>query len=80
KRAAIMADGSQVSAEDLELSPGDEREVMPFNLKEVRESAERRALERALNHSRGNVSQAAELLGVTRPTMYTLMNKYQLRE
>ncbi|MGB0721437.1 MAG: PEP-CTERM-box response regulator transcription factor [Gammaproteobacteria bacterium] len=80
KRASIMAEGSQIQADDLELEMPDSDESLPFNLRVVRDAAERKALDRALNHVRGNVSQAAELLGITRPTLYALMNKYQLRE
>ena len=77
KRAVIMADGTQISPEDLELpiSEGD-GEQDPFNLREVREKAESQAILRALARADGNVSKTAELLGVTRPTLYNLMKKY----
>ena len=77
KRAVIMADGSQITLEDLEL-PLEEEAVdkEPFNLREVREEAESRAILRALARTDGNVSKTAELLGVTRPTLYNLMKKY----
>ena len=45
----------------------------------MREAAERAALQRSLSLYHGNVSQAAEALGVSRPTMYDLMNKYGLK-
>jgi len=51
---------------------------LPLNLKEVREVAETAAIKRALVHSDNNVSNTAKLLGVTRPTLYTLLNKYGL--
>ena len=79
KRAVIMADGNQVSLEDLEL-PGleDAAEQEPFNLREVRERAESQAILRALARTDGNVSKTSELLGVTRPTLYNLMKKYAI--
>ena len=77
KRAVIMAEGKQVTAADLELAPV-EQDPMPFNLRQVREEAESRALIRAYRHTGGNVSQAAELLGITRPTFYALIKKYNL--
>ena len=51
---------------------------MPFNLREVRKQAESQAVLRALSYAKGNVSQAATLLGITRPTFYALVNKYNL--
>ena len=78
-RAVVMADGKQVTAEDLELES--EGEIpMPFNLKEVRESAESQVIKQAINYTAGNVSKTAELLGVTRPTLYSLMSKYGISE
>ncbi|MGA7800610.1 MAG: PEP-CTERM-box response regulator transcription factor [Gammaproteobacteria bacterium] len=77
KRAVIMAEGKQITAQELELAPAD-ADPMPFNLRQVRENAECQALRRAVNQVNGNVSQAAELLGITRPTFYALVNKYKL--
>jgi len=77
KRAVIMADGTQVSLEDLELPEQQAAaEQEPFNLREVREKAESQAIIRALARTDGNVSKTSELLGVTRPTLYNLMKKY----
>lgn len=77
KRAVIMADGNQISLDDLELpSLAEEGDQEPFNLREVREKAESRAILRALARTDGNVSKTSELLGVTRPTLYNLMKKY----
>ena len=79
KRAVIMADGNQVSLEDLELPDAQEDgENNPFNLREVREKAESQAIRRALSRTNGNVSRTAELLGVTRPTLYSLIKKYAI--
>ena len=79
KRAVIMAEGNCVSAEELELDAVSERGAMPLNLREVREAAESAAIRRVLNMYDGNISQAAEILGVSRPTLYDLMNKYGLK-
>jgi len=78
KRAVIMTDGKQVTAQDLEISTTMEVESLPLNLREIREKAECNALLRALSHSGGNVSQAAQLLGITRPTFYALVKRYKL--
>jgi two-component system, NtrC family, response regulator len=76
KRAVIMAEGKQVTAEDLGLvAPGDIA-GLPLNLREVRQQAETAAILRALSLSDGSITSAAKLLGITRPTLYDLMGKY----
>ncbi len=77
KGAVIMADNEMVTAADLGLEAGEEG-VDSLNLREVRAQAESKAIRVALTKSYGNVSRAAELLGITRPTLYDLLNKYGL--
>jgi len=79
KRAVILADDSRVSAEDLELDDVEAKPENPLNLREVREAAERDAIVKAFNLFNGNVSHTAEMLGVSRPTLYSLMDKYGIR-
>jgi two-component system NtrC family response regulator len=82
KRAVIMSEGVQIGAEDLELTPSapsNGEEPVVLNLREARDNAERQALQRALRWFDGNVSHAAEVLGVSRPTLYDLMNKYHIK-
>ena len=78
KRAVIMAEGSQITAADLGLEAG-QAEAQPFNLRQVRENAERLAISQALARSEGNIAQTAELLGITRPTLYDLMAKFGMK-
>ena len=78
KRAVIMAEGGRITAEDLELSAGGEVASMPLNLRQVREAAEHQAIVRALSYTADNISEAAILLGVTRPTLYGMLDKYGL--
>jgi two-component system NtrC family response regulator len=78
KRAVIMADGKLVTAEDLDLDSG-EQEKLPINLKAARESADRRTIRQALARSEGNISNAAKLLGISRPTLYDLLERYGLQ-
>jgi two-component system, NtrC family, response regulator len=75
KRAVIMSEGPNITFDDLELEQNNDVS-MPFNLKQVRETAETVAIQRALTHCDNNISLTAKLLGVTRPTLYTLFEKY----
>ena len=79
KRAVIMAEHKQMTAADLELGGNSPEELATFNLREIRDRTDRQAITRALNHVSGKVSQAAELLGVSRPTMYDLLRKFGLK-
>lgn len=79
KRGVIMAEGSLVTMEDMELNLADnELSSMPLNLRQIRESAEQQAIVRALSYTGDNISEAASLLGVARPTLYNMLEKYQL--
>ncbi|AHF03385.1 Fis family transcriptional regulator [Marichromatium purpuratum 984] len=80
RRAVIMADGQQLTPADLELAPVGVEPALPLSLQQVREQAETRAIRQALARVDGNITQAARLLGVTRPTLYGLLDKYGLKE
>jgi len=75
KRAVIMAEGRSIAATDLEL-PESAADEEPLNLRTVRDEAERSALLKALGRANGNLSKAAEWLGVSRPTLYDLMHRF----
>ena len=78
KRAIIMADGLMISPEDLDLDRDGEPDE-GLNLRACRERAEHTVLLRALARSDGNLSQAARLIGVSRPTLYDLLRHHGLR-
>ncbi|MBA3676672.1 MAG: PEP-CTERM-box response regulator transcription factor [Sphingosinicella sp.] len=78
KRAVIMADAKLISAEDLDLEAGPER-ALPVNLKAAREETDRRVIRQALAKAEDNISSAAKLLGISRPTLYDLMKQYDLQ-
>lgn len=78
QRAVIMAEGNRLTAADLELAGTGGETGGILTLKEAREQAERALIERALQRHRGRITAAAEELGVSRPTLYELMQKLGL--
>jgi two-component system NtrC family response regulator len=78
KRAVIMADGLTIGAADLGMGLADAEPAI-LNLRRVREEAEKDAVLRVLGRVNGNYSKAAELLGVSRPTLYDLMHRCGLK-
>lgn len=80
KRAVIMADGSQITADDLGFSSAtDSDSDVVLDLRRARDDAERRVIITALARADGNVVKAAELIGVSRPTLYDLMHRFGLK-
>ena len=77
KRAVVMAQGRMVTASDLELSPGVE-DMTAYDLRAARARAERDVVARALARSNGTLATAARLLGVSRPTLYSLLDAHGL--
>ncbi len=77
KRSVIMADGESITAEDLGLEAPEVPEM--FNLRQVRDEAEKQAVLKVMARCDGNIVRAAELLGVSRPTLYDLLNRLGLR-
>jgi two-component system NtrC family response regulator len=80
KRAVVLAEGSRVTARDLDLEAVGVPEGPTPRLEDAVREAERRALTRAWAESGGNVSQASKLLGVSRPTLYKLLKDHGFRE
>ncbi len=75
--AVIMADGRQIGVDELHLgASGDDI----LDLRQVRNEAEKRAIQQALTQSDGNLSRVAGLLGISRPTLYDLLEKHGLKK
>jgi two-component system, NtrC family, response regulator len=79
KRAVIMADGNQITVEDVGLDETQAAQGTALDLRQVREDAEKRVVITALGRVDGNVVKAAEMLGVSRPTLYDLMHRFGLK-
>lgn len=80
KRAVIMADGKMIAAKDLDMEVDEEAGMDLLNLKAAREAADRSAIMRAISQTNGNISNAAKLLGISRPTLYDLLKQYNLQQ
>lgn len=79
KRAVIMAEGKQITSKDLELDEVVATAEENFSLRHIRDQAEHQAILRALSHANGKITIAADLLGISRPTLYDLIRKFDLK-
>ena len=77
KRAVVMSDARLISAADLELQAGEE-DAAAYDLRAARMRAEREVIQRALARSTGVLATAAKLLGISRPTLYSLLDAHGL--
>lgn len=75
KRAIIMTENKSITPEDLDL---ESKESLSINLRHVRQEAEKTAIKTAISMTNGNNTAAAKLLGITRPTLYDLIKKYNI--
>jgi two-component system NtrC family response regulator len=75
KRAVIMASGSRVTAKDLELAQTQDMASVATTLRQAREHVEREMIQQALKRNAGRITSTAAELGISRPTLYELMQK-----
>ncbi len=80
RRAVIMADGKRISPDDLELAPAGAAPASPTSLRDARARVEREMVTQALHRSGGKISGAAVDLGVSRPTLYELIEKLGIQK
>ena len=79
KRAVVMREGTTIRAEDLDLPFGAQAGAEKRTLKDVREELEKNFICETLSSNNWNIARTAQQLGVTRPTLYDLMKKYNLQ-
>lgn len=79
QRAVIMAEGKHITVKDMELG-GDATLNAIGTLKEAREKLERTMVEQALKINNGKISSTAKALGISRPTLYELMDKFKIEK
>ncbi len=78
KRAVVLAEGNRITSTDLGFAENNEQPSL--SLREARENAEREVIERTLNVYDNNVSHAAAALGISRPSLYSLVKKLGMPE
>ncbi|RKY30931.1 MAG: PEP-CTERM-box response regulator transcription factor [Candidatus Omnitrophota bacterium] len=79
RRAVILTENSLIGPFELGFSREElDKDLGKFSLKEIRKNIETKLIKEALEEARGNVSLAAKMLGITRPTLYDLMKKYNI--
>jgi two-component system NtrC family response regulator len=79
KRALVLAEGPFIGPSDLELAVPSESSVLSGStLRQARQELEREIIIAKLRETNGNISKAAKALGISRPTLYELMSRYEL--
>ncbi|MGB6452752.1 MAG: PEP-CTERM-box response regulator transcription factor [Steroidobacteraceae bacterium] len=79
-RAAILAEGPAITAEDLGLAAGEAPGTELLSLRKTRRRAENQAVQRAIALTGGNIAKAARMLGITRPTIYEVLGRMKRAE
>ena len=78
KRAVVMSEGTLVDTADLELAAPADDAALNLDLRTARNRAEREVVQLALARANGTLTQAARLLGISRPTLYALLETHGL--
>ena len=78
EKAVILSDGTELTAKDIQLEQSKQGTSTSGTLRAVNEAEEERLVREAMERSNGNISVAAKMLGVSRPTMYAKLKKYGL--
>jgi len=80
KRAVVLAESDRIKATDLGFTAeNNDDNVVSLDLKTARDKAEREIVEKVLKNCNGKIAKAAKVLGVTRPTLYDLIDRHGLK-
>ena len=69
----------QLAVRDTGIGIAEEEIPEVLSLAQAREEAEKRAIPRALSRVDGNITRAAKMLGVSRPTLYDLLRQHKIK-
>lgn len=76
EKAVILSDGNELTAKDIQLEQA--AKAVGTTIKAVSDAEEERLIRQAMDRTNGNISAAAKMLGVSRPTLYAKLKKYGL--
>jgi two-component system NtrC family response regulator len=79
RRAVTLTDNPRIAPEDLDLADPDESQE-GLTLKVARDTVEKRVIEQTLAKTGGNITKAATILGVSRPTLHDLISRHHIRK
>jgi len=79
RRAITLTDNLRITPEDLDLEEPQETQARP-TLKEARDAVEKRVIEQSLAKTGGNITKAATILGVSRPTLHDLISRHDIKK
>ncbi len=79
RRAITLTDNLRITPEDLDLEEPQETQAGP-TLKEARDAVEKRVIEQSLTKTGGNITKAATILGVSRPTLHDLISRHDIKK
>ncbi len=79
RRAVTLTDNPRIAPEDLDLEEPKDVQTGP-TLKEARDAVEKRVVEQALAKTGGNITKAATILAVSRPTLHDLISRHDIKK
>ncbi len=79
RRAVTLSDNPRIAPTDLDLDEPKDVQAGP-TLKEARDTVEKRIIEQTLAKTGGNITKAATILSVSRPTLHDLITRHDIKK